>query len=70
MPMLVESLMEILGRMTAQGITIVLVEQDLEVALALATRCYVLDQGRVQFEGAAAALRENRDIQTRFLGVS
>ncbi len=70
MPLLVESLMGILQRINAEGITILLVEQDLEVALALASRCYVLDQGRVQFAGTTAALRENADIQARYLGVA
>ena len=70
MPMLVDALMEILQRINADGVTILLVEQELEVALALASRCYVLDQGRIQFEGAAAALRQNHDVQARFLGVT
>ena len=70
MPMLVDALMEILERINADGVTILLVEQDLEVALALAGRCYVLDQGRIQFEGEVGALRQNHDIQTRFLGVT
>jgi branched-chain amino acid transport system ATP-binding protein len=70
MPMLVDALMEILQRINADGVTILLVEQDLEVALALAGRCYVLDQGRIQFEGEVGALRQNHDIQARFLGVT
>jgi branched-chain amino acid transport system ATP-binding protein len=70
MPMLVEALMGILRRINGDGITILLVEQDLEVALALARRCYVLDQGRIQFEGTAEALRESQDVQRRYLGVT
>ena len=70
MPMLVEALMDILRRINGDGITILLVEQDLEVALALARRCYVLDQGRIQFEGTAEALRESEEIQRRYLGVT
>jgi branched-chain amino acid transport system ATP-binding protein len=46
------------------------VEQELEVALALASRCYVLDQGRIQFEGPAEALRRDHAIQARFLGAT
>ena len=70
MPMLVDALMEILKAINAAGITILLVEQDLDVALALAGRCYVLDQGRIQFDGSAQALRDDRDIQQRYLGVA
>ena len=57
MPMLVDALMDILRRINADGVTILLVEQELDVALALASRCYVLDQGRIQFEGASESLR-------------
>jgi branched-chain amino acid transport system ATP-binding protein len=70
MPLLVESLMAILGRIRERGMTVLLVEQDLGVVLDLADRCYVLDQGRIQFHGSANELRENRDIQQRYLGVS
>ncbi len=70
MPMLVDALMEILQRINRDGVTILLVEQELEVALALASRCYVLDQGRIQFEGPAEALRRDHEIQARFLGAT
>jgi branched-chain amino acid transport system ATP-binding protein len=70
MPLLVEQLMAILQRINAAGITILLVEQDLEVALALARRCYVIDQGTIQFAGSVEALRADTDIQQRYLGLS
>jgi branched-chain amino acid transport system ATP-binding protein len=70
MPLLVDALIDILQRINAEGITILLVEQDLEVALALARRCYVLDQGRIEYSGTAQSLRDNRDVQQRYLGVA
>jgi branched-chain amino acid transport system ATP-binding protein len=70
MPLLVDSLMAILQQINADGITILLVEQDLEVALALASRCYVMDQGRIRFEGTSVALGDDRDVQHRYLGVA
>jgi branched-chain amino acid transport system ATP-binding protein len=70
MPLLVESLMTILQRINARGMTVLLVEQDLGVVLDLAHRCYVLDQGRIQFHGTAQELREDRTVQQRYLGVS
>ena len=70
MPTLVDALMDILRRINRDGVTILLVEQDLEVALALASRCYVLDQGRIQYEGPAEALRADHDVQARFLGAT
>jgi branched-chain amino acid transport system ATP-binding protein len=68
-PLLVQNLTEILGAIARRGTTILLVEQALEVALALAHRVYVIDQGRIQFEGTPQALRQDPTIQQRFLGV-
>ena len=66
---LFESLTGILGEINRRGTTILLVEQMLEVALALSHRLYVMDQGRIQFEGTPDALRADPEIQQRFLGV-
>ena len=68
-PLLVQSLTAILQQIHRRGTTILLVEQTLEVALALSDRVYVLDQGQVQFSGTPAALRAEPAIQQRFLGV-
>ena len=68
-PLLVESLTGILGEINRRGTTILLVEQILEVAIALSHRLYVMDQGRIQFEGTPDALRADPEIQQRFLGV-
>ena len=66
-PLLVRSLTEILREINRRGTTILLVEQTLEVALALSHRLYVMDQGRIQFEGTPDALRQDPTIQQRFL---
>jgi len=68
-PLLVESLTEILGRINKSGTTILLVEQTLEVALALSHRLYVMDQGRIQFSGTPTELARDPTIQQRFLEV-
>src|SRR5205814_9346907 len=68
-PILVQNLTAILGEISRRGSTILLVEQNLEVALALSHRLYVMDQGRVRFEGTPEALRREPAIQQRFLGV-
>jgi branched-chain amino acid transport system ATP-binding protein len=68
-PLLVQSLTEILREINRRGTTILLVEQTLEVALALSHRLYVMDQGRIQFEGTPDALRKDPTIQQRFLSV-
>jgi branched-chain amino acid transport system ATP-binding protein len=68
-PLLVRALTEILRNINRRGTTILLVEQTLEVALTLSHRLYVMDQGRIQFEGPPEAFRKDPAIQQRFLGV-
>jgi branched-chain amino acid transport system ATP-binding protein len=68
-PIIVQTLTGILARINQRGTTLLLVEQTLEVALALSHRLYVMDQGRIQFEGTPDALRRDPTIQQRFLEV-
>jgi len=65
----VQNLTEILAAINRSGTTILLVEQTLEVALALSRRLYVMDQGRIQFEGTPDELRKDPTIQQRFLEI-
>ena len=68
-PLLVQNLTDILSAINRRGTTILLVEQTLEVAMALSHRLYVMDQGRIQFEGTPDALRRDPTIQQRFLEI-
>ena len=68
-PILVQNLTDIMAAINRSGTTILLVEQTLEVALALSSRLYVMDQGRIQFEGTPAQLRTDPTIQQRFLEI-
>ena len=68
-PLLVQDLTGILREINRRGTTILLVEQTLEVALALSHRLYVIDQGRIQFEGTPHELQNDPTIQQRFLSV-
>jgi branched-chain amino acid transport system ATP-binding protein len=68
-PILVQTLTSVLGEISRRGSTILLVEQNLEVALALSSRLYVIDQGRIQFAGTPDELRRDPAVQQRFLGV-
>jgi branched-chain amino acid transport system ATP-binding protein len=68
-PLLVQSLTDILAAINRQGTTILLVEQTLDVALTLSHRVYVMDQGRIQFEGTPEALKRDPTIQQRFLEI-
>ena len=68
-PLLVQGLTGILAAINRSGTMILLVEQTLDVALALSHRLYVMDQGRIQFTGTPHELRREPSIQLRFLGV-
>jgi branched-chain amino acid transport system ATP-binding protein len=68
-PLLVQNLTQILAAINRRGTTILLVEQTLDVALALSHRVYVMDQGQIQFEGTPEQLRRDPTIQQRFLEI-
>jgi branched-chain amino acid transport system ATP-binding protein len=68
-PLLVRTLTDVLADINRRGTAILLVEQTLEVALALSHRLYVIDQGRIRFEGTSAELRRDPAIGQRLLGV-
>ncbi len=68
-PVMVQHLESIILDLKKQGLAILLVEQNLYSALAVADRAYVLEAGKVVFEGTAAAIAGNPDTLTRFLGV-
>jgi len=68
-PLLIQDLTGILREINRRGTTILLVEQTLDVALALSHRLYVMDQGRIQFEGTPHELQNDPTIQQRFLSV-
>lgn len=68
-PLIVQTVTEVLRRINAEGTTILLVEQTLEVALALSRTIYVMDQGRLQFSGSPDELLRDPSIQERFLTI-
>jgi branched-chain amino acid transport system ATP-binding protein len=67
-PILVEQIFEIIGAINAQGTTILLVEQNANQALAVASRGYVLQTGRVLLAATAAGLAANPDVRRAYLG--
>jgi branched-chain amino acid transport system ATP-binding protein len=66
-PLLVREVMRILGELNAQGITILLVEQNARQALRLAHRCYVLATGQVVASGEARAMLDSPEVQQAYL---
>ncbi|MGS7253001.1 ABC transporter ATP-binding protein [Pseudomonas anuradhapurensis] len=69
-PVIVDELVKILRRIKDEGLSILLVEQNLMVCDALADRHYVLEQGRVAYQGSAAQFRDDPSIKNRYLALS
>ncbi|MEE8622766.1 MAG: hypothetical protein V3T27_02640, partial [Alphaproteobacteria bacterium] len=61
---------DMLRELKAEGVSMLLVEQNLQMALDLAERVYILDQGAVVFEGSARELINNDQLTASYLGVS
>jgi branched-chain amino acid transport system ATP-binding protein len=69
-PMIVEQIFEIIGALNREGLTVLLVEQNARMALAVAHRAYVLEQGRIVFQGTAAAAAADPAIGRAYLGIA
>jgi branched-chain amino acid transport system ATP-binding protein len=70
-PQLVEEIFEIVARLNAEtGVAFLVAEQNTNIALRYAEYGYILENGRVVMDGAAAALRENEDVKEFYLGLS
>jgi branched-chain amino acid transport system ATP-binding protein len=69
MPVLVDEMFELFRAMKAQGTTILLVEQNVELALDIADRAYVLDQGAVVHHASARELLADNAIKERYCSV-
>ena len=68
-PQIVEELFEILVKINDQGISILLIEQNVDFALQVADRAYVLEHGRMTRQGTAAELRASDSIRAAYLGI-
>jgi branched-chain amino acid transport system ATP-binding protein len=68
-PLVVNAVMDTIRDLKAQRVSMLLVEQNAEMALQLADRVYVIDHGTVVFEGTPGALRADQQVTTTYLGV-
>src|SRR5438552_10626440 len=69
--MLVEEIFGIVQQLNRQEkLTVLLVEQNAALALAIAEHGYVMENGRIVLEGSAATLRDNADIKEFYLGLT
>jgi branched-chain amino acid transport system ATP-binding protein len=70
-PLLVEEIFGIIARLRDErGLTVLLVEQNAALALAVADHGYVMESGRIVLEGPADSLRQNSDIKEFYLGLN
>ena len=67
-PMLVEQVFETIKRINAQGVTILLVEQNARLALTVSQRAYVMESGRITLAGKSADLLTDSKVKAAYLG--
>jgi branched-chain amino acid transport system ATP-binding protein len=68
-PMVIDSVIDMLKALKRERVSMLLVEQNVEMALELVDRVLILDQGRIVYEGKPNELRQNTEIQTAYLGL-
>jgi len=68
-PVLVEAIMDVLTHLNAEGMTILLVSQEVQQALDIAHRAYVMENGKIVRSGPADELRADDAIRSAYLGL-
>jgi len=68
-PLIIIEIGRIIRSLREQGLSILLIEQNLPLALRVADRVYVMSKGRIVFNGTSAELRNNQNVLQRYLGV-
>jgi branched-chain amino acid transport system ATP-binding protein len=68
-PLLVQELFQVLQTLNAQGVSILLVEQNVVQALKISQRAYVLESGKIVMQGSSAELQRSDRIRTSYLGL-
>ena len=69
-PLIVRDIGRALQRLKAAGLSILLVEQNVQLALRVADRVYVMSKGQIVYHGASSALDADEDVKRRFLGIA
>lgn len=68
-PVMVDELFALIRTINEEGLTILLVEQNVSRSLEVASRAYVMEQGHIALSGSAAELARNEDVRRSYLGV-
>ncbi len=67
-PILVDQIFEIIQNLNKAGTTILLVEQNAQMALSVAHRAYVIETGRITLSGTGAELAQSEEVKKAYLG--
>jgi branched-chain amino acid transport system ATP-binding protein len=67
-PIVVQEIFGVIREINRQGVTVMLVEQNARMALQLASRAYILEQGRVAGEGSGSAMMSDEGVRRAYLG--
>jgi branched-chain amino acid transport system ATP-binding protein len=68
-PLLVQEIFDMIKRINREGVTVLLVEQNVRQTLKMCHRAYVLENGRIVMEGKGKELMENEQVKEAFLGI-
>lgn len=66
-PLVIRAMEEQLGEIKKQGVTMLICEHNVGLATGLSDRAYVMDKGRIRYEGTIPQLRENEEVRKRYL---
>jgi branched-chain amino acid transport system ATP-binding protein len=68
-PIMVKKIADVLKKIQKKGTTILLVEQNTDMALEISSRCYLMDEGVIKFEGSPKEIKDNEEIQREYLAI-
>jgi len=68
-PVMTQSIFEVVRKMSAEGYTVLIVEQNIRQVLRIAQRGYLLETGRIKASGTSAQLLENEEVKRAYLGI-
>jgi branched-chain amino acid transport system ATP-binding protein len=67
---MVQEVMAIISRLKAEGLSMLMVEQNIAMAMGVADRVYILSKGQVVFAGTPDELRANDEVKSQYLGMN
>lgn len=68
-PIVVDRIFEVIRQLNQDGLTVLMVEQDVSLALDISARAYVLENGRIVLQGASHEISQNEDVRKAYLGL-